>query len=190
MAWNADATRLPYRMHSQYLHQMFLKNDLAEGRVLVGGAPVAISEIAVPLFVVGTEADHVAPWRSVYKIHLLNQGDITFALTSGGPNAEIVSEPGHPGRHFRIAHRSAGQAYVAPDAWVGQIAEREGSWWQDFAAWLHYNAGTEIAPPPMGSAQYPSLAEFARKLCAAEMTPVHHSIHAGRFVFQAHSAQF
>ena len=65
-----------------------------------------ISEISVPIFAVSTETDHVAPWRSVYKIHLLNQGDITFVLTSGGHNAGIVSEPGHPRRHYRVERRA------------------------------------------------------------------------------------
>ncbi len=85
MAWNADATRMPFRMHSEYLRAMFLHNDLAEGRYRVDGRPVAISEIHAPMFAVTTETDHVAPWRSVYKILLLNQGDITLVLTSGWP---------------------------------------------------------------------------------------------------------
>ena len=161
MAWNADATRMPYRMHSQYLHEMFVRNDLAEGRFRVDGHPIAISAIRQPIFAVSTETDHVAPWRSVYKIHLLNEGDITFVLTSGGHNAGIVSEPGHPHRHYRIEHRPAQGEFIAPEEWRAAAAEHEGSWWVDWVGWLHARSGEPTAPPPLAAPGrgYPALAD-------------------------------
>jgi len=78
MAWNADVTRMPYRMPSEYLRRLYLDNDLAEGRHRVGGRPVALADIEVPMFIVGTVRDHVAPWPSVYKMHLLSDAPGTY----------------------------------------------------------------------------------------------------------------
>jgi polyhydroxyalkanoate synthase len=151
MAWNADATRMPYRMHSEYLRHLFLENDLAEGRFLAGGQPVALSDIRVPVFLVGTERDHVAPWRSVYKFHLTADTDVTFLLTSGGHNAGIVSEPGHPGRHYRIREAARDDGYVDPDRFLESVPEREGSWWPELVEWLAARSGRPVAPPPTGA---------------------------------------
>jgi polyhydroxyalkanoate synthase len=151
MAWNADATRMPYRMHTDYLRGMFLQNDLAEGRFVAGGRPIALKDIDTPMFAVGTERDHVAPWHSVYKLHLLADTEVTFVLTSGGHNAGIVSEPGHPGRHYRLATRRSDQAYVDPDVWEADTPVREGSWWSAWSAWLAQHSGTPVPPPPMGA---------------------------------------
>ena len=150
MAWNADATRLPARMHAQYLRQLFLNNDLAEGRYWVRGAPVAITDIHVPIFVVGTHTDHVAPWRSVHKIHLLTDTEVTFALTSGGHNAGIVSEPGHPGRSFQLHTRQLEGRYVDPETWLTVAPRVEGSWWPAWADWLTERSGPPGKPPPLG----------------------------------------
>ncbi|MDN5568558.1 MAG: alpha/beta fold hydrolase, partial [Paracoccus sp. (in: a-proteobacteria)] len=151
MAWNADATRMPARMHSEYLRQLFLNNDLTEGRFHVGGKAIAMTDIGAPVFAVGTEDDHVAPWQSVYKLHLFTDTDITFVLTSGGHNAGIVSEPGHPHRHFRMAETAARAPYRAPDEWLAGHDAKDGSWWTAFAGWLAARSGPSALPPSMGS---------------------------------------
>jgi len=130
---------------------MFLANDLAEGRYEVGGRPVALSDIRVPLFVVGTESDHVAPWRSVYKFNLMMDTDVEFVLTSGGHNAGVVSPPGRPGRHYRMAAKTEPDHYVDPETWLRQTAPREGSWWPEFVRWLATRSGEPAAPPAMGA---------------------------------------
>ena len=157
MAWNADATRLPARMHGEYLRRLFLRNEIAEGRFLAAGRPVALSDVRAPLFVVATERDHIAPWRSVHKIHVLNDADITFALVSGGHNAGVVGPPGRANRHFRIARREPGAHYLGPDEWLADAERREGSWWPAWVAWLDARASGRQAPPALGSKRHPPI---------------------------------
>ncbi|RDJ99751.1 PHA/PHB synthase family protein [Paraburkholderia lacunae] len=150
MAWNADATRMPYRMHSEYLRRFFLDNDLASGRYVVDARPVSIRNIRAPMFVVGTERDHIAPWQSVYKIHNLSDTDITFVLASGGHNAGIVSEPGHPHRHFRMKLSAADDLRIGPDEWAADVTVQDGSWWPAWSEWLQAHSSPQrVAPPPM-----------------------------------------
>jgi polyhydroxyalkanoate synthase len=151
MAWNADATRMPYRMHSEYLRRLFLSNDFAEGHFEVEGRPVWVTDIRIPAFAVGTVADHVAPWRSVYKAHLVPTNELTFVLTSGGHNAGIVSEPSHPGRTYQIRTRVPGDRYVDPDTWRAETPVRQGSWWPEWESWLVRHSGEKVAPPSIGA---------------------------------------
>jgi polyhydroxyalkanoate synthase len=144
MAWNADATRMPHHMHSEYLRHLFLDNDLAEGRFIAGGRPVALSDIDVPVFAVGTVQDHVAPWRSTYKIHLLMDTEVTYLLTTGGHNAGIVSEIGHTGRSYQVMTRPAEGHYVDPDAWMATAPQKDGSWWPEWMAWLGRHSGAPV----------------------------------------------
>ncbi|WP_332118502.1 PHA/PHB synthase family protein [Azorhizobium caulinodans] len=169
MAWNADSTRMPYRMHSQYLRELFLDNALASGHYIVDGHPAALPNIRQSIFAVGTERDHVAPWHSVYKLHHLTDTDVTFVLTSGGHNAGIVSEPGHPHRHYRVRRKAAADAYISPDEWVAGSDLKPGSWWPEWSEWLaaHSSPG-RVLPPPMGAPQ-----AGLHPLCPAPGTYVH-----------------
>lgn len=149
--WLSDTTRMPARMHSQYLRGLFLENRLTAGRFAVEGRVIALKDLSVPLFVIGTETDHIAPWRSVYKTKLFTDSDLTFVLTKGGHNSGILSEPGHKGRHYRISRRPAGAHYVGPDAWLAETASKPGSWWPDWADWLAAQGGGLVNAPAMGA---------------------------------------
>ena len=162
MAWNADATRMPYRMHSDYLRKLFLNNDLFSGRYHVNGRPAALSDIRLPIFAVATMTDHVSPWRSVHKIHLMPSSEVQFVLTSGGHNAGIVSEPGHKGRHYYTALQQRGGCYTDPDRWIETAQEHDGSWWEEWLRWFE-----RVAPRPDVPAR-----PVARGLCPAPGTYV------------------
>jgi poly[(R)-3-hydroxyalkanoate] polymerase subunit PhaC len=151
MAWNADATRLPYRMHSEYLRKLFLYNELAQGRYLVEGRPVVLSDIHLPMFVVGTVRDHVAPWQSVFKIHNQVDADVTFVLASGGHNAGIVAPPSEHGHSYQVSTKKADAIYVGPDDWQKDAPFAEGSWWPEWTGWLTAQSSAVLCePPPMG----------------------------------------
>jgi polyhydroxyalkanoate synthase len=156
MSWNADGTRMAHRMHSDYLNQLYLNNDLAAGRYVALGETLDLAAIDAPMFVVGTETDHVAPWKSVYKVgKLVRSKDYTFCLTSGGHNAGIISGPVHPKRRHRTLTMKAGARVPSPAQYMKTVEPVQGSWWPTFAAWLaEHSTKTKVAPPKMGAAGY------------------------------------
>ena len=149
MAWNADGTRMPYRQHSEVLRRLYVDNELFQGKYMVGGRAVSISNIHCPMFAVAAVADHVAPWRSVYKLHLQSDSaELTFALTSGGHNVGIVNEPGHPRRSFQLSVCREGERFLDAETWKERTPKFEGSWWPVWQEWLvRHSSGSEAAPP-------------------------------------------
>ncbi len=167
MAWNADATRMPYRMHSEYLRKLFLNNDLAAGRYRVaenclGGGLVSLDDIRTPIFAVSTTTDHIAPWRSVYKIHWLSDAEVTFVLTTRGHNAGIVSPPGSKGREYRMTAKGPDAPTLDPDLWYERAPPREGSWWPAWQKYLERSSSPrarKATPPGAPHRGYPVLAD-------------------------------
>ncbi|MDR3408620.1 MAG: alpha/beta fold hydrolase [Methylovirgula sp.] len=149
MAWNADQTRMPARMHSEYLRGLFLENRLSAGRFAVEGRVIAMRDITVPIFVVATERDHIAPWRSVYKVSLFTNADLTFVLTSGGHNVGIVNPPERERGYFRISTRTQGQRYMDPDTWAAKAGAKDGSWWRAWHEWLVAASSKDRRAPPV-----------------------------------------
>ena len=154
MAWNADGTRMPCRMHSEYLRELYLNNALARGEFCATGQRIDLATIRLPMFVVGTETDHVAPWQSVFKIRgLTRSSDYTFLLTSGGHNAGIVSGPVHPRRRHRVRTWSNAADTLTPTEWFAATEPQPGSWWPVWQRWLaRQSSQPQVAPPPLGSA--------------------------------------
>lgn len=152
MFWNADATRMPYKMHSEYLRRLFLNNELAEAKYYVKGRPIALSDIRMPVFVVATERDHVSPWRSVFQINLLTSGDVTFTLTSGGHNVGIVSIPvKKTKRYYRASTLRENDRFIDADTWYKHTKPTYGSWWPAFENWLAEHSSEKVTPPKMGN---------------------------------------
>ncbi|HTQ70397.1 MAG TPA: alpha/beta fold hydrolase [Acidocella sp.] len=160
-AWNADQTRMPARMHSEYLRGLFLENRLSGGRFAVEGRVVALRDIRTPLFTVATERDHIAPWRSVYKVALFTNTDMTFVLTTGGHNVGIVNPPDAGIGSFLIGRRQQGQRYKDPDSWAAGAERRPGSWWPAWQEWLaSLSTAGRVPPPTMGAPEH-GLHQFA-----------------------------
>lgn len=147
-AWSEDLTRMPYKMHSEYLRGLFLENRLSAGRFAVEGRVIALQDISTPMFVVGTESDHIAPWRSVYKAHLFTDCELTFVLTNGGHNAGIVAGRDNPRRHYRMDVRQPNDLYRDPATWASATRPQRGSWWPAWSDWLtRLSAGTVESRP-------------------------------------------
>ena len=152
MAWNADGTRMPYRQHSELLRRLYVDNELFEGKYMVEGRAISISNIHCPIFAVAAVADHVAPWHSVYKLHLQSDAtELTFVLTSGGHNVGIVNEPGHPRRSYQLSVCHEGDRCVDPETWKEQTPSTQGSWWPVWQQWLERHSSGSETLPTMGA---------------------------------------
>lgn len=151
MAWNADTTNMPHRMHSEYLRRFYLNNDLVEGNLEIDDEPVMLLDIRVPIFTVGASTDHIAPWRSVYAINRVTRTEVSFVLTTGGHNAGVVNPPGQSRYRYQMNTHHPSEKYRSVDAFHERSDWHDGSWWPTWERWLEEHSGEGVAPPQMGA---------------------------------------
>ena len=155
--WNLDSTRLPAAMHAFYLRELYLNNRLIMPDALtLGGRPIDLRRIKQPLYAVGTEQDHIAPWKETFKICSLLQAPVRYVLATSGHILGIVTPPvTPPKRHYWVGDASH---ETDPEAWRAGLKEKKaGSWWEDWVNWLAGHCGSLTEPPPLGSKKYPVL---------------------------------
>ncbi|MDD2742518.1 MAG: alpha/beta fold hydrolase [Rhodocyclaceae bacterium] len=158
--WNVDSTRMPRAMHSYYLHQMYLLNNLIKhDKLNVAGEPIDLDRIVQPLYAVTAEDDHIAPWRQCYRIHkYVNvKTPVRFVLSSSGHILGVVNPPVNPPkRSYRIAAPEHNEHW---EHWLARAEKKAGTWWEDWTAWLNGNCGELVAAYPAANRKYPALAE-------------------------------
>lgn len=156
--WNMDTTRMPAAMHSWYLRELYLRNRLIRPDALsLAGRPLDLSRIRQPLYAVGAEDDHIAPWRECFRINHFVAGPKRFVLSSSGHILGILNPPVQPPRRsYQVA-----EVHRADDleAWQARASSHQGSWWEDWMAWLKPQAGELVPARPTAGRGYAALAD-------------------------------
>ena len=146
LVWNSDSTRMPASMHSQYLRACYLHNQIAQpNQFTICDTSIDLGLIETPLYVLGAEADHIAPWRSTYRtINLVGGDDNKYTLTNSGHVAGICNPPGNAkSQHFTKDHTDRSET---ADEWFASARRTGDSWWLDWAAWAQQRGGEMQAP--------------------------------------------
>jgi polyhydroxyalkanoate synthase len=148
--WNSDSTRMPSRMHSFYLRNMYLNNRLREpGGISLAGQPIDLREIRAPMYFVSTVEDHIAPWKSTYSGARLPSGEVHFVLGGSGHIAGIVNPP----EKNKYGYWTNDTLEADPDQWLKKATQHQGSWWLDWDRWIREQADERVAPRIPGDGQ-------------------------------------
>jgi polyhydroxyalkanoate synthase subunit PhaC len=139
---------MPAAMHSQYLRSCYLQNALVKpGAFTILGTPVDLSKIRTPLYVLGAETDHIAPWRATYRMTQLTSGEATYTLTSSGHVAGIVNPPGNPKSKYWTS--GVVPKGTSAENWRASATATTGSWWEHWLAWAERRSGALVSPPKL-----------------------------------------
>jgi polyhydroxyalkanoate synthase len=153
LAWNGDSTRMPAKMHSEYLRSCYLKNEFARGEFVVGGKKLDPKKVTVDTYVVSAINDHIVPWASSYKTAQMFSGPNRFVLSTAGHIAGVVNPPSSKAKFWTSEDRPAD-----PLDWKHGAKAVDDTWWHDWAEWIGAEGGAQVpAPSKLGDKKHPSM---------------------------------
>lgn len=139
--WNSDSTRMPYAMHSFYLRKFYQENKLVEpGGITLGGVPIDLRKIRLPVYLLSTREDHIAPWKSTYAATQIYKGDTTFVLAGSGHIAGVINPPSVQKYGYWVNE----QLPPDPEDWLAGAEHRPGSWWPHWRDWNAARSGKMV----------------------------------------------
>ncbi len=141
--WNSDSTRMPAKMHSFYLRNMYMANKLREpGAITLAGVPIDLSKITAPAYFVSACEDHIAPWKATYQGPLLMSGKSRFVLSGSGHIAGMINPPSAN----KYGYWTNSDLPASSEEWFAGATQHEGSWWSDWRAWMTPHLGPQVPP--------------------------------------------
>jgi polyhydroxyalkanoate synthase len=150
--WNCDSTRMPAKMHSYYLRNMYMGNKLREpGALTLAGVPIDLTKVTTPTYFVSAIEDHIAPWKTTYAGPGLMRGERRFVLSGSGHIAGMINPPAANKYGYWTNDALADSA----DEWFAQATQHEGSWWTDWRAWIERYLGGEVPARVPGKGKLP-----------------------------------
>jgi polyhydroxyalkanoate synthase len=150
--WNSDSTRMPARMHSFYLRNMYQHNRLKDpGGITLLDTPIDLTKVKVPTYFLSAIEDHISPWKSNYAGTLLFNGPVKFVLSGSGHIAGPINPPAANKYFFWTNPKQVAD----PDEWLKDAKQTEGSWWPDWCKWLSKNSGEKIPARVPGTGKLP-----------------------------------
>jgi polyhydroxyalkanoate synthase subunit PhaC len=153
LVWNKDSTRMPAKMHSRYLRSCYLNNEFARGEFEIDGQKLMPGKVDVDTYILSAVDDHIVPWVSGYKTTQLLGGNKRFVLSTSGHIAGIVNPPGPKAKHWTNDAMPAD-----PQEWKANAQLQDGTWWQDWTAWIDKQGGASVAAPRrLGSKEHPPI---------------------------------
>lgn len=152
--WNADTTRLPARLHSDFLDLSSTNPFVNADKLTIDGVLINVKKVKLPTYVIGGTTDHITPWKAVYQTARLFGENTTFILSNSGHLQSLLNPPGNPKAWYVKGKTKEKDA----DAWAGKAAKHEGSWWLDWADFMKEHSGEQVdAPKKPGNAKYKAL---------------------------------